>query len=605
MRAEEMGVVWTEPNVCRPLDDMTITFRYEKLSGQPVTFEVFDADHHRYLQTTVTSTKGQAVLRFQPGNELGTQYIVVTAQMSATETKRRWGSFRIEADTRIRTDRPMVDKVFDRLAEGLKLSFDIVQVDGQPIPYHKCADNTWSNLAYPAFFTPAVRYFMRDMKPMFDVIYANQWPSGQLPDHIYGDDHPGWERQRRIRSMMADLETGMITAVYKAWVANGDDEWMRSLLPKMEAGIEFVLASAHMFDKTFGLIKRPHTMDEWDYQLGDTSVFINENSRFVVMQGDTSAMFETCGLLAELHEALGNAKRADHWRKEREYYCETGNRVFWDGKKYRHHIHIDPLDHGDFNEDDQLTMSNSWAMTRGFADHAKCIAILDEYCRRWKMTGDRYPWWSLNPGYPTETVFGPGVYANGGLFPWVGGELCRAAFEHGREELAVTLLKDFAEAVERDHGAVFTWYTADGLPAITSPEQTNYDSWGMQPWTQAVVEGLAGVRSVGKVFKRVLCAPRWPSAEVTSANVVAHFPASEAYFAYQYSQSASSVDLCFTGSGDDVTFRVLLPTSSHVTAVTLDGQAAAYVCETIEQSQYVVIDAAIAGSRRLTVQLKA
>jgi len=315
MRAEEMGVVWTEPNIGRPLEEFVIEFRCQALSGQPTAFEIYDADHQLYQRSTVTSQAGRASLTMRPAGRLGTHWVVVSVALSPTETRRRWGSFRVEAETQITTDQPTIDALLVRLRDGLKLSFDTVYVDGRPIPYHKCADNTWSNLAYPAFFTPAVRYFMRDLKPMFDVIYANQWPSGQLPDHIYGDDQPGWERQRRIRSMMADLETGMVTTVYKAWVANGDDEWVRALLPKMEAGIEFVLASAQMFDKTFGLIKRPHTMDEWDYQLGDTSVFINENSRFVVMQGDTSAMFETCGLLAELHETLGNAKRAAHWRR--------------------------------------------------------------------------------------------------------------------------------------------------------------------------------------------------------------------------------------------------------------------------------------------------
>jgi len=248
-------------------------------------------------------------------------------------------------------------------------------------------------------------------------------------------------------------------------------------------------------------------------------------------------------------------------------------------------------------------MSNSWAMTRGFADHEKCIAILDEYCRRWKTTGDRYPWWSLNPGYPTETTFPQGVYANGGLFPWVGGELCRAAFEHGRETLAMTLLRDFAEAVERDHGAVFTWYTADGLPAITSPDQTNYDSWGMQPWTQAVIEGLAGVRSIGKLFDHAMCAPRWPSANVRSANVVAHFPASDAYFAYSYTCTASAINLHFGGTGRRATFHILLPNDTHTSSVMLNDQSIAFEHETIESSHYVNFACDMHGTQQITIRL--
>lgn len=602
MRLEEAGVIWAEPRICGPLDEVAILFEYNALDGQPVTFALRDGDHQPYFQATVPSERGRARIRVRPGGVPGVHYVAAMVQNASGQTYQRLGSFRVEARTQITSDNAKVDEVLKLLEEGLKLGIDIVRVNGRPITYHKCADNSWDNLAYPAFPAPAMRYFIHDMKSMFEVMYEHQWPSGQLPDHIYGDAHPGWERRKRIRSMMADLESGMVSTLYKAWVAHGDDEWLRRLLPKMEAGMEFVTTDPVMFDKGHGLVKRPHTMDEWDYQLGDNSCFINENSRFVVMQGDASSMFEACGLLAALWKAVGNESRAGYWRMQQQHYYETGNRVFWDGTKYRHHVHLDPLDHGDFNEDDQLTMSNSWAITRGFADHAKAVSILREYLRRQKVTGDRFPWWSVQPGYPGEKLFPEGVYANGGLFPWVGGELCRGAFEHGMETEAWEMLMDFHSVIHRDHGAVFTWYDRDGNAAITSLEQTHCDLWGMQPWTQAVLEGLAGVRSEGKLFEHVTCSPRWPAAQVRFASVTAHFPASDTYFAYRYQADKERVEILFAGTGKQAVFRVLLwPEMKDGLRVILDGQAIPFEQETIENSRYVIVSAPIHGVRTLEV----
>jgi hypothetical protein len=602
MRLEEAGVLWTSPNICNPLDEVKILFKYDSLKGQSVTFELQDADHHPYFKTTVTSAPGQAALVAKPGGKPGVHYVIATVQLSETQTWTRYGSFRVEAATRIESDNEQVDELVKLLEEAIKLAIDVVQVDGKPVTYHKCADNCWENLCYPAFPAPAMRYFIQDMKSMFEVMYEHQWPSGMLPDHIYGDASLGWGGKKRIRSMMRDLESGMISTLYKAWMAHGDDEWVRKLLPKMEAGMEFVTTDPQMFDTQYGLLKRPHTMDEWDYQLGDNSCFENENSRYVVMQGDTSSMFEACGLLAKLYLAVGNPARAGYWQNRQEYYYEKGNEVFWDGVKYKHHIHLDPIDHGQFNEADQLAMSNSWAITRGFADHTKAISIINEYLRRWKETGDRFPWWSLEPGYPDEKVFPAGVYANGGLFPWVGGELCRGAFDHGMERAAWKMLLDFYSVIKRDHGAVFTWYDREGNAGITSPGQTHYDAWGIQPWTQAVLEGLAGVRSEGKLFEQVVCSPRWPVANVKSAGVTAHFPASDTYFAYQYQSHEKQTELTFTGTGKTVFFRILLPSGENrKISVTLDGRPVPFELETIETSSYITLSAEILGARKLVV----
>jgi len=356
----------------------------------------------------------------------------------------------VEARTGISSDNPVVDESFELLEEGLRQSIDAAYVEGKRVTYYKHADNSRENFAFPPFAVAALRYFIQDVKTMFEALYGQQWPDGRLPDHIYTDGNPGWNGKRGIRTVMADLETATAAMFCKAWRAHGDDEWIRKLLPSVEATLEYVISDPDMHDDEHALLKRAHTLDEWDTQFPDGedgSSFLNEATRFVLMQGDTSAIFEASRLLAELYTALGREDRAKYWRQRQGHYYSRGNEIFWDGVKYRHHIHLDPLDHGDFDEDDQLAMSNSWAITRGFADHDKAVSIIREYMRRLEETGDRFPWWSLQPGYPDELGYfategawskKQGEYCNGGLFPWVGGEICRGAFQHGMEELAYT-----------------------------------------------------------------------------------------------------------------------------------------------------------------------
>ena len=85
----------------------------------------------------------------------------------------------------------------------------------------------------------------------------------------------------------------------------------------------------------------------------------------------------------------------------------------------------------------QLSLSNAYGMNRGVVDHGKCVSIINEYLERRKTTAAFAEWFSIDPPFP-ENAFGfeklvPGAYVNGGIMPLVGGELARAAFDHGFE----------------------------------------------------------------------------------------------------------------------------------------------------------------------------
>jgi len=614
MRLKEAGVVWTSPPRCAPLDEVKIVFEWRGLRGQSVTFQLTDAAHEPYLEQTVTAGKGKVELTVRPGGQPGVHLITATTPRPGEAPYVRHGSFRVAAQTGIATDTGEMDELLELLAEGLRQTVDVTRVNGKTRTYYKAADNTRQNLAYPAFGIDGLRYYLADVKSMFEAIYDNQWPDGRLPDHVYGDNYPCARTPRKLRTCMADLEIGVATTLCKGWMAHGDDAWLREMLPKVEAGLDFATTDPMMFDHEHGVIKRPHTLDEWDIAFDEDGehAFAETAKKWVVMQGDTSQICHACALLAEGFASLGDGARAAHYRKLHAYYRWRGNELFWDGVKYRPHLHLDPFDHGDFDEDDQLTMSNAMALNREFADHAQAVSVIDEYVRRWAETGDAFPWWSLQPGYPDRLGYfrrhagawtrGEGEYCNGGLFPLVGGELCRAALRHGREELASRLLRDVLGVLQRDHGAMFTWYNADGSAAINAPHnQTNYDPWGLSPWATAVIEELAGIQSQGKLLRQVLCAPRWPAVGVKQAAATAHFPASDTHFSYRYAVAKDRLQLHFTGTGAAVCFRIMLPGWGQCSGVTLDGKKAKFKTEAVEESGYVTLEAEIRGVRELIV----
>jgi len=128
---------------------------------------------------------------------------------------------------------------------------------------------------------------------------------------------------------------------------------------------------------------------------------------------------------------------------------------------------------------------------------------------------------SIDPPFP-DGVFGDeklrkGAYVNGGIMPLVGGELAKAAFDHGFEEYGVDILKRYYDLISSS-GETYLWYFPDGSPSSaktsTSPEATPTDGWGSSAMLYGFLEGLAGVEDRLRLFEKARLSPRWPAAGV-------------------------------------------------------------------------------------------
>lgn len=235
--------------------------------------------------------------------------------------------------------------------------------------------------------------------------------------------------------------------------------------------------------------------------------------------------------------------------------------------------------------------------------------MLDEYRRRGEESDAFAPWFSIDPPFPDGAFGDPklvgGAYINGGIFPLVGGELARAALEHGREAFGVQILRQYADLI-RESGETYLWYFPDGRPSSeetsTSPEAMATDGWGSSAMLFAFVEGLAGIVDEDRLLRRIRLAPRWPAAGVSEASVTIAYGASDAGVSYEYSLDDGEIRLRVEGSAD-VSLHAMLPEDRHVTAVQLEGEALPFETVKVGDTNYVDATFELAGRSSLTITM--
>ena len=590
----DFGTIRTERMKVAPLEEVRGEFLCRHAPPEGCWLEVCDGAGRPYHRERLQWADGRAEFAFTAAGVTGLHVIRLFTDETTPFCPYRMGSFVLEAKTTAEDERGELGPFVHWLRDSLEASQDRTLYGGQWVTGDKCGDNSPLNLAYPRFRLDATLYLddAATLRGHLELCYAHQKPDGSLYDHIYADGHPGWGGERMIRSLMADMETGLIINVWQVWQATADYEWMRGLLEPMLRGWRYATTSPELWCEEHGLIKKPHAADEWDCQIGDESCFRNENSRYVLSLCDAVRLPFAAGCLADMQQAVGREAEAAELRQFASGARERANALLWDGRKYRHHQHLDPLDHGDFDEAAQLVMSNTWACNYGLADHAQALAIIAEYDRRLVETGDAYPWWSLQPGHPEGSYehYPPGMYLNGGLFPWVGGQLCRACFQHGRPERGWGHFREFWQRVQADAGACTTWYTLDGEAAANTPWSTRYDAWGIAAWGQAVIEGLLGVTPTAPGFASCLCRPQCQAGGLSHGAACVTTPASRGYFAYDYAATDDRLTLRFTGSGERVAIRLPIPGEEAVSAV-LNGRAVPCQCAPFQGQRCCLIEA--------------
>ena len=167
----------------------------------------------------------------------------------------------------------------------------------------------------------------------------------------------------------ADVEYLMVEAAYQIWQATGDLEALKSRLPHLEAGLKYRLTDPTRWDAERGALKRPFTIDTWDFTYGvpDTNRRIDPGMAMAIMHGDNSGLYQACRQMAKMSRAAGAKSKARTWDERAEALRQRINDLCFNGRFYTHQILLQPVNTG-VREEDILSLSNAYDINRGLPD---------------------------------------------------------------------------------------------------------------------------------------------------------------------------------------------------------------------------------------------
>ena len=467
----------------------------------------------------------------------------------------------------------------------------------------------------------ATRFVDPDVKSVVDVFADTQASNGRVFDYVttvpekVPCERENWEKWVRV-PVESDVEYRFVKAAFLSWQSTGDVAWLQGKLPSLDAALTYTMTHPWRWDEVHRLVKRPYTIDTWDFDYtagrADWLNFaVTDDTYWGIFHGDNSGFYEACRLLAQLYRACDQASNASRWDETAAGIRDRSNELLFNGCFYRHFYKLTPVTISGVDEEAQLSLSTPAAINRGLAGHRESVAILQEYRRRGRETDAFAEWFSIDPPFP-DGIFGDellkaGAYINGGIFPLAGGELARAAFEHGFESYGLDNIDRYRDLIA-DTGETYLWYFPDGTPSSietsTSPDAQPTDGWGSSAMLYAFLEGLCGVYDKDHSYRDVRVAPRWVVTGETHAMVAVSYEASGASISYDFRHeaAASSIAIDLTGKNADVELHLLLPDGSVAAEVLVDGAPVGFKNRTVESSPYVDVEVRLEHSTSVEVR---
>jgi hypothetical protein len=522
-------------------------------------------------------------------------------------------------ETYIRTGNPQIDALIPRIQNFLRHDVAEYNMMGTKVRGYRTPDAPSIWIRDHSDMMRGAKYWEHDLKSVIEHFAETQTARGWLFDYFTMTpekvpcEKENWAKYVRV-PVEADVEYRFVKAAYIAWQATGDDAWLKRMLPHLEKGLAYILTDPWRWDKKHKLVKRAYTIDTWDfdYTAGRHSWLnfqITDNTFWGIMHGDNSGYYEAFVQMSRFYALLKNRKRAAYWQKFAEAFRKRANKVCFNGRFYTHQVPLVPVTIDGVDTSEQLSLSNPMDINRGLATHEMAVSILREYRKREETTMAFAPWFSIDPPFPAG-IFGDekivqGMYCNGGIMPLVGGEIARAAFEHGMEEYGVEQLLKY-EALTANNES-YLWYFPNGQHATvetsTSPDASPTDGWGSSAMLYALVEGLAGIVDEHKLFQRVRLSPRWVATGCNEVVAGSSYAASGAMFEYEFLHrpEQKEIELRIQGNAD-VALHLLLPNSASAKAVTINNKTVKFRMNKVENSPYVNVIFSVKKKTNVQVQ---
>ena len=297
--------------------------------------------------------------------------------------------------------------------------------------------------------------------------YGNSGDRKNIFDKRYWKVFPADSIEMHRLPVEADLEYLLVEGVYDVWQSTGDTAFVKKWLPSLVKGLNYMMHDPLRWSKKYQLVKRGYTLDTWDFmQLPydraeytkrggniQKGIFdIDEKTPMGIMHGDNSGLYAACNQLSNLYAATGDINASKKWKSEAEVVRKRTNELCWNGKFYSHFIEDDPQpSYLKMDQKNTLSLSNPYDINRGLPTEQMAMSIIRTYQDLKESNKDSSfaEWYGIYPAVrPHFADYKPGSYMNGGVNTIVGGELAKAAFQHGYEAYGVDILQRMMELMK-------------------------------------------------------------------------------------------------------------------------------------------------------------
>ena len=457
----------------------------------------------------------------------------------------------------------------------------------------------------------AFKHWEHDLKSFLQFILDTQTEEGyffelikQLDDEhwtfvdppcfrIYREDNLSLVRLE----LEADIEYLVAEGAMQYYRASGDTDWLRGVLPQLERGIEYITLSPKRWDAAHGLVKRPFTIDTWDFAAfaPATDRRIHGDEKMSVMHGDNSGVYRAMLDLAWIRERLGDGEKAASWRRRAEVLKENMFRYLWNGRFFIHQLHLGH-DGLDGKERERLSLSNAYDINRGVTGLLQSRGIIEEYQSRRRAGGAFAEWFSIDPPYEEFAGHPAGEYVNGAVSPFTAGELAKAAFRNGYESYGWDIVSRFMEMVERDKDIYFLYSPKDSVPQGGGPS-----GWGAAALLSAVDEGLAGVEDVDCLYREIDFSPRFAVTPYRELRYITGYESSGGYVDIRWIGTDEGMRYDVLSPAERINAHIMLPKGKACREVFVNGERAAFRPVRVADSAYVDFTASPNG--KLSVEI--
>lgn len=598
---EKITINTTNKNLM-PLREETINITVPNYSDK-LTITVSDGAGTVYMNEDITQSNGVYTFKLIPRGKVGNHKINIKKTNGESATY----EIKMTAETLVQTENDSFNKMFDVYKKTI-----VAGQSSHNLQKMKFKVNTiW--LRDHIHMLKASKYFDKDVKSGLDFFIMNQTDSGFYYEIIVNsaDEHTTFVKGDCLKpinastslirlEIEADIEYLMVEAVYQAWKATDDTEWMKGALTSLEKAMNYYLTDPKRFDSNTGLIKRGVSIDTWDWIYGqrglDKNRMLEDDSPMAIFHGDNTGFYQGCIMMAEMYRAAGDDGNAAKWEDTAKDIKKKLMDLAWNGNFFAHMVHIDPtveeaVDERmrvDFEGDwTRLSLSNAYALNRGILTQSEASKVIETYLNlrnnppatETNQSSKLFAEWiTLYPSYinTKAIIYPPNDYVNGTISLFVAGELAKGCFTYGYTEYGADILQRVRDLYERDKSLQFLYYQ-DGS------KYNKHGGGGPSGWStaalySATVEGLAGVHDLGGQMQSVELVPAWANSEFNTAYSVTSYAAADKYIAYTMNHDRENSKLTYQLCGDstDIDLRLLVPTGNIADKVIVNGEEVSF-----------------------------